>query len=546
VSVLTVSLGEDSYDILIDSGILSSLGQRCADIGLTGRVAMITNPTVAALYGDCVRRSLVDAGNAVHLIEIPDGEEYKNGTTLNSVYDGLIEAGLDRNSFIVALGGGVVGDLAGFAAATYLRGIPFVQVPTTLLAQVDSSVGGKTAIDHPRGKNLIGAFYQPRLVLIDVATLDTLPEREFRAGLAEVVKYGIALDSTFFAYLEQHAASVLAMDRESLIQVILSCCRLKAGVVELDEKETGVRAVLNYGHTLGHALETLAGYRQLVHGEAVAIGMGLAAHVSMALGHCSEADVVRVIDLFKRLGLQLDPPTVERHLLLDALSKDKKSRSGTLNFICNQDIGSYYVEKISPEQLLSLSGLEVSPGQGAAFPPLDEEPAIAGSWHAGVPVADTMDADFAAFEDEIGEPEEIIEDLEILELDEADLLEMEETDAEPLAAGEPDHDPLSTATLAELYAQQGFTDKALEVYRAILAHDPDNTGVRSRIALLEAGLTVNLAAASAGSTGADAIQERTCEGPSPAASSPPQEKEAEALAILDGWLDNIGRLKACR
>lgn len=359
MSMLTVSLGADSYDILIDSGILPLLGQRCAAVGLTGRVALITNPTVAGLYGEVARKSLEDAGNEVSLIRIPDGEEYKNSATLNSVYDGLIDAGLDRNSFIVALGGGVVGDLAGFAAATYLRGIPFVQVPTTLLAQVDSSVGGKTAIDHARGKNLIGAFYQPRLVLIDVETLNTLPEREFRAGLAEVIKYGIALDGAFFNYLEQHVDAVRGMDRDALIQVILSCCRLKAGVVELDEKETGVRAVLNYGHTLGHALETLAGYRQMVHGEAVAIGMGLATRVSLACGHCSEADSARIIALLTRFGLDLAVPPVERQPFLDALSKDKKSRSGTLSFICNQGIGGYAVEKISPEQLLSLSGLEV-------------------------------------------------------------------------------------------------------------------------------------------------------------------------------------------
>ena len=357
--MLNVSLGAHSYDILIDRANLGSLGRLCADRGLTGHAAIITNPTVGALYGEVVRRSLADAGYTVNTIEIPDGEEYKNSTTLNSVYDGLIDAGLDRNSFIVALGGGVVGDLAGFAAATYMRGIPFVQVPTTLLAQVDSSVGGKTAIDHPRGKNLIGAFYQPRLVLIDVDTLITLPLREFRAGLAEVVKYGVALDYTFFDYLEQNASSVLSMDRECLIQVILRCCQLKARVVELDERETGLRAVLNYGHTMGHALETLAGYRQLVHGEAVGIGMMLAARISVALGHCSAAEGVRIAALLTNFGLSLTPPAVQRQPLLDALSKDKKGRGGTLSFICNQGIGSYVVERFSPEQLLGLSGLEV-------------------------------------------------------------------------------------------------------------------------------------------------------------------------------------------
>lgn len=359
MSVLTVNLGEHSYNILIDSGSLSSLGQCCAAVGLNGDVAVITNPTVAALYVDVVQQSLLDAGNVVTVIIIPDGEEFKNATTLNNVYDGLIEAGLGRNSFIVALGGGVVGDLAGFAAATYLRGIPFVQVPTTLLAQVDSSVGGKTAIDHPRGKNLIGAFYQPQLVLIDVDTLATLPEREFRAGLAEVVKYGVAIDHAFFEYLEQNVDAILAKERECLVNVIHRCCGLKAQVVEIDEKESGLRAVLNYGHTLGHALETLAGYRELVHGEAVAIGMALAVRICVARGYCSDEEGSRIVDLIKAFGLPVAPPIVERTRMLDALLKDKKSRNGTINFICNQGIGSYVEEKLLPEQLLTLSGLEV-------------------------------------------------------------------------------------------------------------------------------------------------------------------------------------------
>lgn len=359
VNVLTVNLGEASYDILIECGTLDSLGQRCADVGLNGDVAVITNPTVAGFYGDRVKRSLLDAGNNVTVITVPDGEEFKNSATLNSVYDGLIEAGLSRSSYVVALGGGVVGDMAGFAAATYLRGISFVQVPTTLLAQVDSSVGGKTAIDHPRGKNLIGAFYQPKLVLIDVDTLSTLPVREFRAGLAEVVKYGVAIDYPFFEYLEQNAARILAMEREYLVEVIYRCCALKAQVVELDEKESGLRAVLNYGHTLGHALETLAGYRELVHGEAVAIGMALAVRVCIALGHCSERDGRRIAGLLDSFGLPVNPPAVDRITLLDAILKDKKKRNGAISFICNHGIGNYVEEKLSPEQLLALSGLEV-------------------------------------------------------------------------------------------------------------------------------------------------------------------------------------------
>jgi len=359
VSVLTVDLAENSYDILIGGGLLPTLGQRCLDAGLGARVAVITNPTVNALYGKTAMASLAEAGFAGTLVEMPDGEEYKNATTLSAVYDALIEAGLDRRSCIVALGGGVVGDLAGFAAATYLRGIPFVQVPTTLLSQVDSSVGGKTAIDHPRGKNLIGAFYQPRLVLIDVETLATLPEREYRAGLAEVIKYGVAIDLPFFEYLEQHAEDIAAKDRGCLEYVIRRCCEIKAHVVELDEKESGLRAVLNYGHTLGHAFETVAGYRELVHGEAVALGMVLAARISSSLGHCSAADVDRISRLITRLGLQTLPPEADRARLVEAIVTDKKSRNGSISFICNHGIGSFAIEQLVPDKMLTLSGLEV-------------------------------------------------------------------------------------------------------------------------------------------------------------------------------------------
>jgi len=357
--LLNVALGKDSYNIHIGNGNLDVLGSMCKEKGLSGSVAVITNPTVAAIYADRVVRSLEDAGNSVHLIQMPDGEEYKNANTLNSIYNSLVEGGLDRNSFIVALGGGVVGDVAGFAAATYMRGIPFVQVPTTLLAQVDSSVGGKTAIDHPRGKNLIGAFYQPRLVLADVATMKTLSEREFRAGLAEVVKYGVTLDADFFAYLEQYTDDILARDKSCLEHVVGRCCRLKADIVEQDEKETGLRAVLNYGHTLGHALETAAGYTVLVHGEAVAIGMAMAADISLKLGHCCSEDVLRIKSLLKHFGLDLSIPTVVHGEMLFALETDKKSRGGSISYICNKGIGGFVVEKMSAAQLFTLSGLEV-------------------------------------------------------------------------------------------------------------------------------------------------------------------------------------------
>lgn len=358
MSVLTVNLAENSYDIIIEHGSLPSLGTRCAALGLSGRAAVITNPTVAALYGRVVLDSLEAAGFSAVLINIPDGEEYKNPATLNRVYDDLLAAGVDRSSFIVALGGGVVGDLAGYAAATWLRGIPFVQVPTTLLSQVDSSVGGKTGIDHPQGKNLIGAFYQPRLVLIDVATLATLDPRQFRAGLAEVIKYGAIIDRPFFEYLETNMAGILAMEPDVLTAIIRRSCELKAQVVELDEKESGLRAILNYGHTLGHAFEALSGYSGLVHGEAVAIGMALAAQVSVSRGLCSREEADRIVALIERCGLSVAVPSFDRQKLLDALAADKKAKSGTITFICNSGIGMYALSKHTPEELLGLSGLE--------------------------------------------------------------------------------------------------------------------------------------------------------------------------------------------
>ena len=358
VSVLTVNLAENSYDIVIERGALASLGQRCRAVGLKGVAAVISNPTVAALYGAAVQESLEAAGFTVVQIEMPDGEEYKNSTTLNQVYDALLAAGVDRGSFVVALGGGVVGDVAGYAAATWMRGIPFVQVPTTLLAQVDSSVGGKTGIDHPKGKNLIGAFYQPRLVLIDIDTLATLDQRQFSAGLAEVIKYGVAIDLPFFEFIEANCAAILAMDPDVMIKIILRSCQLKAQVVEQDEKEAGLRAILNYGHTLGHAFESLSGYRGLVHGEAVAIGMVLAARISVAEGLCSREEFSRICALIARCGLPIEIPHYDRQQLIDAVAADKKSKGGSITFICNQGIGEYAMSHHTPEELLILSGLE--------------------------------------------------------------------------------------------------------------------------------------------------------------------------------------------
>ncbi len=358
MSLLNVNLAESSYEIVIERGALASLGERCRAVGLKGVAAVITNPTVAALYGVCVISSLKTSGYPVALIEMPDGEEYKNSSTLNQIYDDLLLAGIDRSSFVVALGGGVVGDVAGYAAATWMRGLPYVQVPTTLLAQVDSSVGGKTGIDHPKGKNLIGAFYQPKLVLIDVNTLITLDPRQFCAGLGEVIKYCVVFSHQFFEYIEANIYAVLAMEPNTLIEIIRRCCQMKAEVVEMDEKEAGLRAILNYGHTFGHAFEAISGYCGLLHGEAVALGMVLASKISAAEGRCSQDDVARITSLLVRSGLPVDIPEYDRQELLHAIASDKKSRSGNITFICNQGIGMYAMSHHTPEELLILSGLE--------------------------------------------------------------------------------------------------------------------------------------------------------------------------------------------
>jgi 3-dehydroquinate synthase len=358
VETINVALGERSYDITLGADLLDDIGSLCRRLGLSGSAAVVSNSTVAPLYYGRVRASLEAAGYRVVLVELPDGEQYKNSATLDLIYDGLVDAALDRGSFLLALGGGVIGDMAGFAAASYLRGIPFVQLPTTLLSQVDSSVGGKTGINHPRGKNLIGAFYQPRAVLIDVATLDTLPEREYRSGLGEIIKYGAVLDAEFFTFLEENAQRLLARDKGALIHAVGRSCSIKAAVVAQDEREGGVRAVLNYGHTLGHAVETLTGYQKYLHGEAVAIGMVQAARISQHFGFCSAADRERIERVIELLELPTELPAFPRQAYSEALSHDKKVRESGLLFICNSGIGAYRMERIKDlTALLEICGI---------------------------------------------------------------------------------------------------------------------------------------------------------------------------------------------
>lgn len=337
---IVVGLGDRSYPIVLGHGVLAETGVWLKEVAPPGRCALVTNPTVGALYADTVIRSAAAAGFEPVRIDVPDGEEHKNLASLARIYDGLVDAALERNSPLLALGGGVVGDLAGFAAATYLRGIPYLQLPTTLLAQVDSSVGGKTGIDHPRGKNLIGAFYQPRAVLIDLATLRTLPRRQLLAGFAEVVKYGAILDADLFAFLEQKLAQVLALDTAVLQHVVRRCCELKAQVVERDERESGERAVLNFGHTIGHALESVTGYTRFLHGEAVAIGMVAEARVSAALGLCRPEVVERLRALLERAGLPVElPADIDSEKLAGAIELDKKVRGGKVKFVALEALG---------------------------------------------------------------------------------------------------------------------------------------------------------------------------------------------------------------
>ena len=332
---LRVALGSRAYPIHIGAGILADAALYAPY--LKGSAAIVTNTIVASLYLENVKSAL--RGARVTQIVLPDGEQAKGWETLQRVFDALLAAGCGRDTLLVALGGGVVGDLAGFAAAVYQRGIDFVQVPTTLLAQVDSSVGGKTAINHPRGKNMIGAFHQPRAVIADLATLASLPERELRAGLAEVIKHGLALDAAFFAWLEQNVDKLLAREGGALAYAVRRSCELKAAVVAADEREAGARALLNLGHTFGHAIEAGTGYGTWLHGEAVAAGMVMAAELSSRLKLIAGSDAARIRSLVARAGLPVKPPPLRPDEMLALMSIDKKAAGGAIRFVVLKAIG---------------------------------------------------------------------------------------------------------------------------------------------------------------------------------------------------------------
>ena len=334
-----VALDARAYDIRIGAGLLDDPGVFAPVARAGARALVVTNATVEPLYGARLRAALARHFADVVTCVLPDGERFKDWPTLNRVFDALLEAQCDRRTTLFALGGGVVGDMTGFAAACYMRGVPFVQVPTTLLAQVDSSVGGKTAINHPLGKNMIGAFYQPRLVVADIDTLRTLPAREVSAGIAEIIKHGAIADAGFFAWLEQHMEGLRALDPAIVGDAVRRCCEIKAEVVASDETESGVRAILNFGHTFGHAIEAGMGYGAWLHGEAVGAGMVIAADLSRRLGMLDAPAVTRIRALCERAGLPVRAPALSVARMVALMQVDKKAEAGAVRFVVLDGLG---------------------------------------------------------------------------------------------------------------------------------------------------------------------------------------------------------------
>jgi 3-dehydroquinate synthase len=342
--IVDVALGAKSYAVVVERGVLTTVGARLRGLGVGSKTALVTAASILRLYGKPVIESLENAGFTVTIVEVPDGESAKTLAVAEACWNALLAAGLDRTSTVLALGGGAVGDLAGFVAATYMRGLNFVQAPTTVLAQVDASIGGKTAIDHPTAKNLIGAFYQPRLVLIDPSTAATLPERDFRSGLAEIVKHGIVLDGAYFADLERSVPEIVSREGATLERIIGGSCRLKADVIERDpEEKSELRFALNYGHTIGHALEASTAFGRFTHGEAVALGIVAEARLAVRLGIASAETADRQVRLLEAVGLPVRARDVDVEAVLAATRRDKKSRDGRVPFVLAPSIGAYRV-----------------------------------------------------------------------------------------------------------------------------------------------------------------------------------------------------------
>lgn len=356
-----VNLGVNSYTIYIgnknhnssDTFGLPELGQLLIEKGLTHKSAVITNPTVNQYYGEIVKDSIQQKGIEAKIIEIPDGEKYKSYESAYELYGKMIDYKMDRTSTVISLGGGVIGDLSGFVAATYMRGISFVQIPTTLLAQVDASVGGKVAINHPKGKNLIGAFYQPKFVLIDLSALDSLPIRDIRSGMTELIKHGMIMDRPLFEKIKSEIHKVLDLDKSLMIELVAQSCRDKGKIVEEDEKEAGIRAILNYGHTFAHAIEALTDYKEYRHGEAVSIGMACAGKLAVDIGLLDEKEHRRQVELLDVIGLPTEFPEIASEEVLKTMYLDKKVRNGKLRFVLQKSIGEVIItDEVSDKQVI--------------------------------------------------------------------------------------------------------------------------------------------------------------------------------------------------
>lgn len=342
--LIPVSLGARSYAIVVERGGLATIGARLRALEVGSRAAVVTSASILRLFGKTVTASLEEAGFKVTVVDVPEGESAKTLAVADQCWNALLAAQLDRTSTVLALGGGAVGDLAGFVAATYMRGLNFVQLPTTVLAQVDASIGGKTAIDHPAAKNLIGIFYQPRLVVVDPSTATTLPDRDYRSGLAEIVKHGIVLDAAYFADLEASVADILGRDGNTLERIIGGSCRLKAGVIERDpEEKSELRFALNYGHTVGHALEAATAFGRWTHGEAVSLGIVAEARLAARLGIAGPETVERQERLLAALGLPVSTGSVDADAVLAAIRRDKKARDGHVPFVLAPSIGAFRV-----------------------------------------------------------------------------------------------------------------------------------------------------------------------------------------------------------
>ncbi|MEK6689781.1 MAG: 3-dehydroquinate synthase [Nitrospirota bacterium] len=346
IEKIRVDLRDRTYSIEMGNVVLGDLGTRLRELNLSKKISIITNPTISNLYGKVVDEGLKRSGFEPIIITIPDGEEYKTLLWISHLYDELLTYRLDRRSAIIALGGGVIGDMAGFVAATYMRGIPYIQVPTTLLAQVDSSVGGKTGVNHILGKNMIGSFYQPGLVWIDIKTLETLPDRELRAGISEVIKYGMIADIEFFEYLEKKIENIISLDEPPLIHIIKRSCEIKAEVVSKDEREEGLRSTLNFGHTIGHAIETLTNYTTYKHGEAVALGMLYEAKIANRMGLCNKDILEKLKVLILRAGLPTKLPDISADKIIEAMQIDKKVREEKIRIVLPEEIGRVSLREI--------------------------------------------------------------------------------------------------------------------------------------------------------------------------------------------------------